>query len=190
MNDKSVLISIQPQWCKLIANGEKTLEVRKTKPKVNTPFKVYIYCTNGNVLARLGMRHYYFNAPRSSEKKLANSGGQILNGKVIGEFICDTIKCMDIPYPAYSGELDRWYIEKSCIDYDALHRYCGHGNLYFWHILNLQIYDKPKELSDFKPWKRECLYEHLGFAIPKCEECLECKVKRPPQSWCYINEEE
>ncbi|MGN0539812.1 MAG: ASCH domain-containing protein [Candidatus Fimenecus sp.] len=43
---KAVLMSIQPRWCELIANGKKTLEVRKTKPKLSTPFKVYIYCTN------------------------------------------------------------------------------------------------------------------------------------------------
>lgn len=42
---KSVLISIQQKWCDLIASGEKTLEVRKTRPKLETPFKVYIYCT-------------------------------------------------------------------------------------------------------------------------------------------------
>lgn len=30
---KSVLISIQPKWVEKIANGEKTIEVRKTAPK-------------------------------------------------------------------------------------------------------------------------------------------------------------
>ena len=44
---KSVLISIQPKWCELIANGKKTVEVRKTRPKLETPFKCYIYCTQG-----------------------------------------------------------------------------------------------------------------------------------------------
>ena len=43
--NKAVLISIQPKWCELIASGRKTIEVRKTKPKILTPFKVYIYCT-------------------------------------------------------------------------------------------------------------------------------------------------
>ena len=43
--DKSVLISIRPKWCELIASGEKTIEVRKTRPKPGTPFKCYIYCT-------------------------------------------------------------------------------------------------------------------------------------------------
>ena len=42
---KSVLISIKPKWCELIANGKKTVEVRKSRPKIETPFKCYIYCT-------------------------------------------------------------------------------------------------------------------------------------------------
>ena len=49
--DKSVLISIRPKWCELIASGEKTIEVRKTRPKLETPFKCYIYkCGNGKVI--------------------------------------------------------------------------------------------------------------------------------------------
>lgn len=31
---KSVLISIHPKWCELIADGKKTVEVRKTRPKI------------------------------------------------------------------------------------------------------------------------------------------------------------
>ena len=42
---KAVMISIQPKCCELIANGKKTVEVRKTRPKLETPFKVYIYET-------------------------------------------------------------------------------------------------------------------------------------------------
>lgn len=34
---KAVLISIRPKWCEKIASGEKTVEVRKTKPKLETP---------------------------------------------------------------------------------------------------------------------------------------------------------
>ena len=39
---KAVLISIKPKWCELIASGKKTVEVRKTRPKIDTPFKCYI----------------------------------------------------------------------------------------------------------------------------------------------------
>ena len=48
---KAVLISIRPEWCEKIINGRKTIEVRKTRPKMNTPFKCYIYeCGNGKVI--------------------------------------------------------------------------------------------------------------------------------------------
>ena len=49
---KSVLISIKPKYCELIANGKKTVEVRKTRPKIKFPFKCYIYCTKGETLYR------------------------------------------------------------------------------------------------------------------------------------------
>lgn len=58
---KSVIISIKPKWCGLIASGKKTLEIRKNKPKnLVPPFKCYIY----------------------------ESGGR---KQVIGEFVCDEI---------------------------------------------------------------------------------------------------
>lgn len=48
---KAVLISIRPEWCEKIINGRKTIEVRKTRPKMDTPFKCYIYkCGNGKVI--------------------------------------------------------------------------------------------------------------------------------------------
>ena len=36
---KAVLISIRPEWVEKIANERKTIEVRKTKPYLGTPFK-------------------------------------------------------------------------------------------------------------------------------------------------------
>lgn len=66
---KSVMISIKPNWCELIASGKKTLEIRKTKPNLETPFKCYIYCT----------------------KEFYNSDYIPKNGRVIGEFVCDNI---------------------------------------------------------------------------------------------------
>ena len=45
--NKAVLISVKPKWCELIADGKKTLEVRKTKPNLKPPFKCYIYQSKG-----------------------------------------------------------------------------------------------------------------------------------------------
>lgn len=44
----NILISIKPQWCNLILNGRKTLEIRKSKPNLTTPFRCYIYCSEKN----------------------------------------------------------------------------------------------------------------------------------------------
>ena len=53
---KAVLLSTRPKWCEKICheigtdkNGksiyEKSIEVRKTKPSIPTPFKVFIHET-------------------------------------------------------------------------------------------------------------------------------------------------
>lgn len=40
---KAVMLSIRPKWCERIISGEKTIEVRKTRPKLISQFKCYIY---------------------------------------------------------------------------------------------------------------------------------------------------
>nr|DAW63654.1 MAG TPA: hypothetical protein [Caudoviricetes sp.] len=164
---KAVMLSIQLRWCELIAAGEKTMEVRKTRPKLETPYKCYIYCTKGE--------------PRLTYGKMSG-------GKVIGEFICDKIERVDIPYPAYQKKLDERYKKESCCTYYMLHRYCYHDDAFFWHISDLKIYDKPKEISEFKKHSRECYFDNLGMAMPKCSECTKCNLMRPPQSWNYVEE--
>lgn len=157
---KAVMLSIQPRWCELIAAGEKTLEVRKTRPKIETPFKCYIYCTKG-------------------EPSLTY--GRMNGGKVVGEFICDKIERVDIPYPVYQKELDERYKKESCCTYYMLHRYCYHDDAFFWHISDLQIYDEPVDITNF----RNC---------NGCEYMVDCDtycwkpMQRPPQSWCYVEE--
>lgn len=170
---KSVLISIQPHWCELIASGEKTLEVRKTRPKLETPFKCYIYMTSGDasIPDGRGMVHHH-------------SGGRC----VIGEFMCDGIECFDVPYPAFQKYLDKRILNESCCTYYQLHRYAYHDALYGWRISSLVIYDSPKELNEFKQCHK-CLYgdyENCNRHEYSCNG--DYRVKRPPQSWCYVEE--
>lgn len=211
---KAVLISIQPKWCELILRGKKTLEVRKSRPKIETPFKCYIYQTKGKErlldILKDGDENYgeIYHGKPVFIKTRENSGYKGLFGreqKVIGEFICDEIERVEIPYPAYQNELDKRYIEQSCVDYYALHRYFGHDDGYFWHISNFKIYDKPKELREFrtvckyqsdnddcKNNKNECyccevnVNSQSGTSSVKCAKTL----TRPPQSWCYVEERE
>lgn len=60
---KAVMLSIRPKWCEKIINGDKTIEVRKTRPKLETPFKCYIYCTKAEVVTRCKDCKHYRNRP-------------------------------------------------------------------------------------------------------------------------------
>lgn len=184
---KSVLISIQPKWCELISSGKKTVEVRKTQPKLETPFKVYIYCSKQHT-----------NNPHDILE--IHSGGRIhkANGKVIGEFVCDEIYkySADVCLSKHNKEqftISSEDIEKqSCLSHEELFKYettpDGHNwGLLGWHISNLKIYDKPKELSEFiKPCD-------TAFHCDICNELVEhfgCgrTIVKPPKSWCYVEE--
>lgn len=189
---KSVLMSIKPKWCELIANGKKTVEIRKTKPKLKTPFKVYIYMTAGDAVYPVSIN----GAPYTC----SNVGGKV----VIGEFVCDNIDEFSVPYPAYFSEIDsktESIIKSACLTPMQVHGYNGVHTTYAWHISDLVIYDKPKELSEFatvceglKPCQcDECeyLYTESNESIGVYHECC-CNnlkpLKRPPQSWCYVEE--
>ena len=79
---KNVLISIRPQWCEKITSGEKTIEVRKTAPKCEVPFKAYVYCTKAKNQWRFS----------DYEGAYENSKGEIVcaQQRVAAEFVCDS----------------------------------------------------------------------------------------------------
>lgn len=192
---KSVMLSIKPKWCEMIANGRKTIEVRKNRPKLETPFKCYIYCTKP--------RYEHEDFIRIDCQKIQFYGGQ----KVIGEFVCDRVDTYDDDtIHAFSHEdYTRWNdydLYQSCIHPEDFEEYAADEWLYGWHISDLVIYDEPKELSRFyKEDFHEALsnWEDLfsiglpkGCAVeyppePKEEDYV---LKRPPQSWCYVEEVE
>lgn len=205
-NIPSILMSTQPQWCEkifeIIGENEnkapvykKRIEVRKTRPKYPTPFKVYIYCTKGK-FALLRKDNEYRHDHWEFVEFHKSCGNEILNGKVIAEFICDEITEM---YVGKIGEkVKDGYIcldttsdvlrLQACLTEKQLYEYCNGGKLYGWHISNLVIYDKPKELSEFKKINQPCWYGEMGISKRDCPECKnkECFIQRPPQSWCYV----
>ena len=165
---KSVLLSIRPEWCERIASSKKTIEVRKTRPKLETPFKCYIYCQEGGPI----LTH-------SIDQKL-----YAVNGRVIGEFVCDCI------LEDTKGEYAREFEKESGLSIDEQKAYSPNGKLYGWHISDLKIYDELKALGEFKKINRDCWYADLGLAKRDCSDCKDpgCFVKRPPLSWCYVEE--
>ena len=174
---KSVLISIQPKWCELIASGKKTVEVRKTRPKIDTPFKVYIYCTSSNVHECLMINRSGATLIHSiNYKKAIPCGGHIGNGKVIGEFVCDHIMRHCEMANADIAE------QQSRVKREKILEYANGNEVYGWHISDLVIYDKPKELSEFRSYNCSVYLEN-GYPLPTHE------IKRPPQSWYYVTEQ-
>ena len=193
---KSVLISTRPKLVEKICHKigedetgkaiyEKSNEVRKTAPKEVT-FKCYIYETKGQYVKFTHGAHTKYGYGR---------------GKVIGEFICDRIICSQAYFDSQGkNHLTNVFpddIKKTCLDeYDLWDYIAGKAvkanqmyDGYLWHISDLKIYDKPKELSEFrKPCDRFldcCTCRRLVH-----NEYMSCdnKITRPPLSWCYVED--
>lgn len=164
------MISVRSKQCEKIYRGEKTVEVRKTRrPKMQIPFKCYIYCT---------MHHPYISVSCGKLDKLnyrTNTVGRC-NGKVIGEFTCDCINEL-----APSNYVPDDVKQQACLRGKNLK-----GVGYSWHISDLKIYDTPKELSKFSRPFENCINKVCDeFGCTSCENGY---IKRPPQSWCYVEE--
>ena len=197
---KAVMISIRPEWCEKICDGEKTVEVRKARPKLEMPFKCYIYCT----AERVGYEELWVLDAPSREKYLITAvcaylqraeGASKGNRKVIGEFTCDRIYELETRSPGGSyyvkGEdqpTTNAVARQSCLSLRDMHEYLQAKVGYGWHISNLKIYDTPKELSKFSRPFENCIdkvCDEFGCAL--CENGGH--IKRAQQSWCYVEEQ-
>lgn len=216
---KAVLISIQPKWCELIASGVKTVEVRKTKPKLETPFKVYIYCTadrRKHIADTFVPQTPLFVKNGVAKSNIGREDGlpwKLGNGKVIGEFVCDWVigTCLwrlkgNTGFCAKRTEKETNFPDMSCLTLEEIEQYAGSEGrgIYGWHISNLVIYDKPRELSEFYVEGdcdcmncKNCAWFDRGNGYNVEDDCnLAYKaielhksfkpIKRPPQSWCYV----
>ena len=193
---KAVLISIRPRWCEKIVNGNKTIEVRKTRPKLERPFKCYIYCTKDKHLAFMQNRFGTKLIACIDTETAIPVGGAVGNGKIIGEFTCDWI--YELETKAHGGSYyvknedqptTNFIARQACLDLKDMHDYLHAQKGYGWHISDLRIYDAPRELSEFR---RACPNSWY------CESCAmyrenngtcgneSLQLKHAPQSWCYV----
>ena len=133
---KEILISIQPYWCDRIIDGVKELEIRRTRPTIEPPFKCHIYCTKDR---------------RGSIVSFAKPDGGFIfsNGHVIADFICDKVIEISVPYPAYSSEMNQDILKAACMSYSEMHRYAGHNTVYGLHISDLHIFDHSESLDKY-----------------------------------------
>ena len=196
---KAILISIRPQWVAKILNGEKTIEIRKRFPKDYAGW-VYIYCTKERPYLTRGVRGDVYPSCVSSQGIVPHH----LNSKVVARFWCDKVEELMFLEGLYS-QLDRGYctdtldnaqIEiKSRVPQESIIDYLySKGKGYAIHITKLEIFDRPKEISEFykvgyndevnKVFEQpHTLREQM--ALVQAVAILN-QIKRAPQSWCYV----
>ncbi len=186
---QAVLISIRPKWCSKIANGEKTIEVRKRQPQLDVPFKVYIYCTHRPDMLWIlhpEDRKLFPEKPTAVFTAKDACGLYPGNGKVIGEFTCDRIYEL-APLNHAPDDVEK----QACLTREEIVLYLK-GVGYGWHISNLKIYDTPKELIEFHTWKKCKSCNKSGYESTACiydENCIiPAAITKAPQSWCYVEE--
>ena len=174
----SVLLSVNPGWCRLIESGKKTIEVRKNHPKQGDFFKSYIYETRTAGCI-----------PRFLDTSECAAG----RGKVIGEFICNRVIPIRIEYVDQTSPIaDALFPYTEMTDREII-SYLGNGKTgYGWCITGLKIYDCPKDISEFrKPCighKKDSGDCGLCSAYdPQSDYCMK-KLLSPPQSWCYVED--
>ena len=212
---KSILMSIRPEWARKIFNGEKTIEVRKTRPLIDMPFKVYVYCTKERMTRVPSMYAYlHKNEPGAcAEYGTIETWGKIgdvivnphlaskhvsfgMHGKVIGEFICDRVR-LCIPFGLKGHLLSQEVYREMCLTKEQLDKYGGLKTLYGWHIIDPKLFDKPRDITEFAVFGKcadECS-EYDFCARDIAEDRVTCKcfkrtfLKRPPRSWCYVEGE-
>lgn len=122
---KTIILSLHHKWWTKMVSGEKDIEVRKTKPVINSgePCKVLVYVTGGvGVVGEFTCNHIW-------EIRLIPSVQRVMG---VGSGIANLEK-------------------RSCLSLKELYEYAGNRTapLYGWHVENLIEYATPKPLSDY-----------------------------------------
>ena len=199
---KALLISIKPKWVSKILNGEKTIEVRKSKPKCDLPIDVYIYCTKDKELLHKNCVDIYWVEDKdfqAKNKKFGIKTQPYLNGKVVAKFTLNKVEEIT-PFEEYESPFGMAYklkenkivcCQKAQLTYDEYNHYLKGKKGYAWHISNLVIFDRPKELSEFKHYnKPSCDSCPFQYSI-ECDyhrevECDDIPLTKSPQSYMFI----
>jgi predicted transcriptional regulator len=181
---KAVLMSIKPKYVAKILNGEKTIEVRK---KFTTSYRgwVYIYCTKDKQ-GIFKERHNCYTL--LNQNKWIQSE---MNGKVVARFYCDNVE--EIKNHILHDFMETKSLscvelkKQSCLDLEDLYKYLDIDDGYAIHISKLEIFDEPKELSEFYPY---CKDEKCEYRNNHCSICYRPPLTKAPQSWRYIEVDE
>lgn len=184
-----ILASLKPYYYYLIGEKKKNIEVRKSALK-DLPQDIVFYMSKDE--------KSFAKIPKEFQEKYRKHFG-----KVGIKVICDRIDeykyvyCdhPEIGYPVGYDCGDNWYdiddedLQKACLTEEEFKRYGNGKPLYGWHISDLKIYDKPRELSEFRiSCNRKNLCYSCNRFTGKPWDICNNSITRPPQSYMRVKE--
>ena len=193
---KNILLSIKPKYVAKILNREKTIEIRKTMPKCDLPITVYIYCTKENATTKPLL---LANKDIVSDNLLNQHNVRWLNGKVVAKFTLRKVEEFTNDELWEKCFKTEELITKSCVPFSRLMAYSRASSIYAYHIEDLVIFDKPRELSEFKHYQDERIkvmgnpypISFFGSVAYHYEKKSVLKpLTKAPQNFCYVESEE
>jgi hypothetical protein len=177
-----ILASLKPYYYYLIGERKKTIEVRKTALK-NLPQDIAFYMSKDE--------KSFAKIPKEFQEKYRKHFG-----KIGMRVICDEVDKWKYLPDCYSEDKDEkmYYISSAdgaaaCLTYDEIENYGESKTLYGWHISDLKIYDKPRELSEFRiSCNRKNLCYSCNRFTGKPWDICNSTITRPPQSYMRVKE--
>ena len=211
---KAIMISDKAKWCVLMMNGKKIVEVRTSKALATAIQKlidengyadIYVYCS------KIQRKHYHLIEVVDTDTDKTEyeidyyiGSGDYLDycyeGKVAFKFRCYKVEAIDVRlgHPKiYVGACidDLWCLDNGYHDKNYM--------VNAIHISDLEIFDKPKEISEF--YKIGYLEEEYAIEshISDIEGCdggvnedyidnlyeeldKQYQLTKAPQNFCYV----
>lgn len=179
-----VLASLKPYYYYLVGEGIKKIEVRKVEPKSKRWDRDVLFYMSKDEKS-------FAKIPKELQEKYRKHFG-----KVGLKYVCDKIIDISVVVRNCNEDCNKVYYNDeckgSCLTWKELQEYGKGKTLYDWHISDLKIYDKPKELSEFrKPCSDKYIKKYKycqGCKHGLCADLADCwnTVNCPPQSMCYV----
>ena len=152
------------------------------------------FCAYGKTSRELDDKLLDFLYENGIEESISRGvNGTLLNGKVVARFnaTAEEITTREDRFKEftfYETSLDMEdLLKQSCLDYNELDNYLQGEKGTTIHINDLEIFDKPKELSEFKSYKKNIVNTKINGMVFETE--LDNSLIKAPQSFCYVEVE-
>ena len=146
---------------------------------------VYIYCTKEDSLIKLQETYkdrYICEQEFKCDDFPKMYSGYEGKGKVVARFYCDRV---DTIWWTLKQENPKDLFTKSCLSKKEIETYLNGNVGYAIHISQLEIFDEPKELNEFKT---RYYPQFVGMVKNKTHYELR-QLTKAPQNFCYVEVE-